>query len=180
MRLFPLRLNVVIFRKEAYWWLSGCMENLTLRRGRTHPPQAVPPPFQGGFFWCVGVCPGAWKIRPCAGGDSPTASGPPSLSGRVLFWCVGFCPGAWKIRPCAGGELTHRKRSPLPFREGFILVRWVLSGCMENLTLRRGDSPTASGPPSLSGRVLFWCVEIWMFFCLTNPHDLPSLTEAFS
>ena len=53
--------------------------------GATHPPQAVPPPFQGGFF----------------GG------------------LIGGCPGAWKIRPCAGGGLTHRKRSPLPFREGF-------------------------------------------------------------
>ena len=32
---------------------------------------------------------------------------------------VGLRPGKWKKRPCAGGELTHRKRSPLPFREGF-------------------------------------------------------------
>ncbi len=32
----------------------------------------------------VGVCPGAWEFLPCAGGDSPTASGPPSLSGRVF------------------------------------------------------------------------------------------------
>ena len=33
--------------------LFGCVGNEGLRRGRTHPPQAVPPPFQGGLF-CLG------------------------------------------------------------------------------------------------------------------------------
>ena len=35
------------------WVLFGCVSGEGLRRGRTHPPQAVPPPFQGGFY-CLG------------------------------------------------------------------------------------------------------------------------------
>ena len=60
------------------------------------------------------------------------------------------------FQPCAGGELTHRKRSPLPFREGFFCdwVRRGLFGRVEDSDPAPGaDSPTASGPPSLSGRV---------------------------
>ena len=30
--------------------MSGRVGIPALRRGRTHPPQAVPPPFQGGFL----------------------------------------------------------------------------------------------------------------------------------
>ena len=38
----------------------------------------------------------------------------------------GVYPGAWEFLPCAGGELTHRKRSPLPFREGFGAMKWII------------------------------------------------------
>ncbi len=59
----------------------------------------------------VGVCPGAWEFLPCAGGDSPTASGPPSLSGRV-FGARGGISGRVGIPALRRGRLTHRKRSP--------------------------------------------------------------------
>ena len=85
--------------------LFGCVGNEGLRRGRTHPPQAVPPPFQGGFlFWVRDVLFGFREGYFCSG-------------------CVGFCLGAWWVGACAGGGLTHRKRFPLPFREGYSAIR---------------------------------------------------------
>ena len=52
----------------------------------------------------------------------PAPSG--ALSYEILgMWLLCGRPGRWWFLPCAGGGLTHRKRSPLPFREGIFFVR---------------------------------------------------------
>ena len=78
----------------------------------------------------------------------PAPSG--ALSYEILgMWLLCGCPGRWRFQPCAGGGLTHRKRSPLPFREGIFLFgrigvfpgRWWFQPCAGGGLTHRKRSP---------------------------------------
>ena len=117
----PFREGIFLFGRVGLypgkWWFQPCAGG-----GLTHRKR-FPLPFREGIFFCSGAS-GYFRADggfcPAPGADSPTAIGSPSLSGRVffLFGGIGVYPGKWWFLPCAGGGLTHRKRSPLPFREG--------------------------------------------------------------
>ena len=93
-----------------------------------------------------------------AGGDSPTAYGPPSLSGRAFFLrvrrgmsgCMGNsypAPGA--NSPTASGSPSLSGRAFFFGCVGVCPDVWIILPCAG------GDLPTASDPPSLSGRAFF-------------------------
>ena len=150
----------------------------------------------------VGVCPGAWEFLPCAGGDSPTASGPPSLSGRVFLGALGYVRARWGMSGRVGvpalrrGRLTHRKRSPLPFREGFFGALGYVGVCpgVWGYVRVRGNSCPAPGathppqavPPPFQGGFLgalgwkdFWLLPATCFdrLILADPSRRRSLAE---
>ena len=119
---------------------------------------------------CMSICIGYF--------DECRGFPPPSLPFREGFLCLGAW---WVLFGCVGneglrrGRLTHRKRSPLPFREGFLCL-----GALGFIRVRgeRGlapgaDSPTASGPPSLSGRVIrqFVLLLFYLSFYIHSQND---------
>ena len=62
---------------------------------------------------CMSICIGYF--------DECRGFPPPFQGGFFGLGAWGGCLGAWWVGACAGGGLTHRKRSPLPFREGYFV-----------------------------------------------------------